>query len=1072
LICTVAWALGGMSALAQEGALPEKPEGYLGILSGEEVTKEQAEKLGWKTPRGLRVLRLHEGGPAANAGIQAEDIIVSLDGKEFENWEALAASIAAIGDKGIGAQVRFGYLRSGKEHTVTVTLGPPPVFRPPPQEPILRIEPGMPMGEVLHVGADAACTLLATASEDATVRLWRVRDGKLLMTLRAPLPDGIHRVRAVAVAPDGSWTAAGGWAASTWSSRGFRFVYVFESATGAIAARLGPLNATITHLAVSPDGRYLAATLAGGEGLRVWERIGPGSANWRGLLQDTDYGGRSVVDAAFDRTGALYTVAFDGKLRRYTLPGGSHRKGYQSKPTTWVATRGGKLPASVSVHPSGDSVAVVDHETRAVEVYSAPALTWRFAADTRQVNALSFRPNLTSVAWSKDGARLYVGGRYEWGKQTIRVWDRAGKGRPQEVQGPLGTTFHLLPCGQDIAVGAYGPTFGLIGPDGKRRFWRDPVQRDARNQLGEKGFSLAVDGRRVRFGLEFGGKSPVLFDLAAEQLTDAPSQLDNLAVADTTSPPFTDWRDPKLAIEVGEEVRSFAIAPDKQRFVLGTSRALRGYDKDREALWAKLAPVSPTWGVNISLDGKLVVAAYGDGTLRWHRLSDGEELLALFVHAKDRRWVAWTPKGYYMASPGAESLIGWHLNRGWDEVAQFYSVDRFRDQFNRPDIVKLVLEVLDENKAIEEANTRANVKRAEEDIRKIAPPIVTIQNPGDNSTFRTPEVTIEYNLFSPTGQKITGVQHLVNNAAARALLAPLTDSGNFTSGRVTLTLPPEDTTITLVAYEDTRASEPVSIRLRWDGAKPGQIALPRLRALFVGVNEYTSPRLTKLSFAAKDAADLAAFFKSQEGKSYSKVEAKALPDAKRLEVLSGLEWLENGSEEGDVSLLFLAGHGMTDEQQHFYYMAADSDPDKARGTAVSRDELLRTIRNLKGTRVVMLDACHSGASADAAIATPSRVDMNRLANEIGDRSLGVLLYASARGRQYSYERAEWGNGAFTRAILDGLAGAADSGKLGYVDTEELSLYVRRRVMVMTNGLQEPVRVKPDAAPEMKIVVLQ
>jgi PDZ domain len=565
LICAMAWVLGGMSALAQQAAPPEKPEGYLGSLVLKDITKEEAEKLGWKTTRGLRVLRLEDGGPVANAGIQAEDIIVSLDGKEFENWEALFASIAAIGDKGIGAEVRFGYLRSGQEHTVTVTLGPPPVIPPPPQEPILRIEPGMPMGEVLRVGADAACTLLATASEDATVRLWRVRDGKLLRTLRAPLPDGIHLVRAVAVAPDGSWTAAGGWAASTWSSRGSLFVYIFENATGAIAARLGPLNRAIGHLAVSPDGRYLAATVPHGEGLLVWERIGPGSANWRVLLQD---GGKVITDAAFDRTGALYTVAFDGKLRRYAL---SERK------LTWVATRGGKRPMSVSVHPSGNSVAVVDEETKAVEVYTAPALTWRFAADTRQVgNALSFY----NVAWSKDGARLYVGGRYEWGKQTIRVWDRAGKGRPQEVQGPLGTTFHLLPCGQDIAVGAYGPTFGLIGADGKRRFWRDPIQRDARDQLDEKGFSLAADGRRVRFGLEFGGKSPVLFDLAAEQLTDAPSQLDNLAVADTTSLPFTD-RDsgkPKLAgtpIEVGDFVRSLAIAPDKQRFVLHGRGAAR-----------------------------------------------------------------------------------------------------------------------------------------------------------------------------------------------------------------------------------------------------------------------------------------------------------------------------------------------------------------------------------------------------------------------------------------------------------------------------------------------------------------
>ncbi len=30
---------------------------------------------------------------------------------------------------------------------------------------------------------------------------------------------------------------------------------------------------------------------------------------------------------------------------------------------------------------------------------------------------------------------------------------------------------------------------------------------------------------------------------------------------------------------------------------------------------------------------------YADGAIRWQRLSDGEELLALFVHAKDRRYI-------------------------------------------------------------------------------------------------------------------------------------------------------------------------------------------------------------------------------------------------------------------------------------------------------------------------------------------------------------------------------------------------------------------------------------------------
>ena len=68
------------------------------------------------------------------------------------------------------------------------------------------------------------------------------------------------------------------------------------------------------------------------------------------------------------------------------------------------------------------------------------------------------------------------------------------------------------------------------------------------------------------------------------------------------------------------------------------------------------------------------------------------ELLAFFVEPQSRKWVAWTPTGYYMASAGGEDLIGWHVNRGWAQKADFFPASQFRAEYNRPDIVKLVLE--------------------------------------------------------------------------------------------------------------------------------------------------------------------------------------------------------------------------------------------------------------------------------------------------------------------------------------------------------------------------------------------
>ena len=47
------------------------------------------------------------------------------------------------------------------------------------------------------------------------------------------------------------------------------------------------------------------------------------------------------------------------------------------------------------------------------------------------------------------------------------------------------------------------------------------------------------------------------------------------------------------------------------------------------------------------------------------------------MHKDGKRWVLWTPEGYYDASPGAEDLIGWHVNLGLDRDADFVPAIRF-----------------------------------------------------------------------------------------------------------------------------------------------------------------------------------------------------------------------------------------------------------------------------------------------------------------------------------------------------------------------------------------------------------
>ena len=136
---------------------------------------------------------------------------------------------------------------------------------------------------------------------------------------------------------------------------------------------------------------------------------------------------------------------------------------------------------------------------------------------------------------------------------------------------------------------------------------------------------------------------------------------------DTLSPPRThgldirDWRNnykptlngKPLSLRQYEMSRSLAIAEDRSRFVLGTEWYLHLFDPQGKELWNNPKPVpGVAWAVNLSGDGRFVVAALGDGTIRWYAARDGKERLALFVHPDAKRWVLFTPEGFYDASPG------------------------------------------------------------------------------------------------------------------------------------------------------------------------------------------------------------------------------------------------------------------------------------------------------------------------------------------------------------------------------------------------------------------------------------
>lgn len=104
-----------------------KGRGYLGIRLIE-LTDEDRKDLGIKG--GIKIGEAVAGGPAAKAGLQAEDVILSLDGRAVDSAQEMAPIMQAAA---AGQTMKVEYLREGKKKTANVVLGVHPGDAPTPQ---------------------------------------------------------------------------------------------------------------------------------------------------------------------------------------------------------------------------------------------------------------------------------------------------------------------------------------------------------------------------------------------------------------------------------------------------------------------------------------------------------------------------------------------------------------------------------------------------------------------------------------------------------------------------------------------------------------------------------------------------------------------------------------------------------------------------------------------------------------------------------------------------------------------------------------------------------------------------
>ena len=993
--------------------------------------------------------------------------------------------------------------------------GPAAPASSPPQ-PILRLEPGSHGGPARRVAISADRTLLATASDDKTVRLWRLDTMSLQHTLRPPIGDGADgRLYGVAFHPQLPLIAVAGTPIGGSEAR----IHLYHPLTGEWMRAFDAGPGEVKRLAWSPDGRWLAVALAQPGGVRLLSLAGEPLAAL--ALAGDAYGLDIAADgrlAATDTSGLLHLwrMGAEGsvEMRSVPAPGGE--------------------PVAVAFAPDGTRLALVHYARDRngwVDILSADQgerlATWR--------PRLPMNGRTQAVAWTRGGATLALGGvrskPQTIGREAIDSvrgfvlsYD-ATSGRvlsDREVATDAVTDLVAVTAEQ-LAYTSFDASWGVLdGPADRPQRARaaDYVRRA--DQLG-----LSADGQAVQWQTPSspGPRSFVLADrqlrraaLSAPQQARAPGRPG--AFGNTrdwesapTAQPLVQGRAQTLAVgEISRAVATIGGSGANGDVAWGTGHRLMRVAPDGGIVWSA-RPGAEVRAVHSSLDGRLVVVALADATIRWYRAADGVLLLSLFA-STEGQWVLWSPLGHYDASEGAEGLIGWHLNSATGGGSEFFSISRFRQQLLRPDVIDRVLPTADPGLALAQADRAraadlvtaagappatpaavpavpsapapllpvpdvvpaaqvaqvaqsaqvaqvAQVAQAAQDIARRLPPTLVYKQPRSVRT-RSATVGLEFGVVLRPGEELTSLlvrrDGVLQDILEQRL--PLTADGK-TGGFIRIPAEEGESVIHVVAANANGYSDPLTFVLRRDTApEPKQVQRAKLFVLAVGVGKYVSKEIGALDLPSKDATDFADVLRAQDGRAYAQVEARVLTEeaATTQAIGAGLEWLRNAVGPGDTGMLFLAGHALNHPDGRYYFVSHDTAPRNVPGSALNEDAIRAALVRLKGRAVLFVDTCHAGNAIGRGMGF-SR-DMTRISNQLASPENGVIVFASSTGRQESQENIEWGNGAFTKAVVSGLRGGADFLKRGRVTFQALSLFVSNEVDSLTGGEQTPVLIAP------------
>lgn len=447
----------------------------------------------------------------------------------------------------------------------------------------------------------------------------------------------------------------------------------------------------------------------------------------------------------------------------------------------------------------------------------------------------------------------------------------------------------------------------------------------------------------------------------------------------------------------------------------------------------------------------------------------GESVLpfATLFLADDFEWVCWTPRGYFSCTSSGSQYFGWHINRGINQLADFYAAEQYFEILFRP---KVMEKSFQQGKRVEEI-LREEGERIF-DLGKLHRPSAGLIEPFDLISSNAVQYkegklsTLKQSL--PLKVDITdgggGVKE-VNIYHNDKLI--ISDHEVKTNGEgekvsktynVDLTNDINEFRVVVTNYQKIE-SRPEEISIEYKGEL---IATSSLHLMVVGINKYMNAAYS-LNYAQPDAKAFVDKLSENQAnqrifKAINKVEIYDEMATKE-NIIKGFKSIIAKARPEDVFVFFYAGHGSLDEEHKdkdgdspFYFVPTDitklyGDPEQLQKKGLSGAELRQYLTQIKSTKqIVLMDACHSGGALKGMNVRAVASDEKAIVQLA--RSSGVVWIASSGTKQFATEFETLKHGVFTYALLEALDGKGDNGD-NKVTVNELKLFMEDRVPELT-----------------------